>query len=130
MMPFTVDLTPEPAATAEDDPHVLLVIGEAQVRYAVADQLLDAGLRVSLAASYGVVEVLLEEAADFDLLVTAQSFGEMAQFGLPQLARSVEPDLPILVIELDAACGPGVLAAVQDALARWPVRDRMARRVH
>lgn len=114
----------------EDEPHVLIVMKDVRDRYAVADQLLDAGLRVTTAATFGVVEVLLEHSSDFDLLVTAQSFGEMGQFGLPQLARSVQPVLPILVLEFEAARGDGVLSAVRDAIRRWPLRSRPRRRFH
>lgn len=114
----------------EDEPHILVVINDVQERYAVADQLLDVGLRVTTAAAFGLVEVLLEHATDFDLLVTAQSFGEMGQFGLPQLARSVQPALPILVLEFETARGDGVLNAVRDAIRRWPLRTRLTRRFH
>lgn len=130
MIPFTADFAPCPVPVAADEPLVLLVIGDVRARYAVADQLLDAGFRISIAASYGLVELLLRESTDFDLLITAQSFGEMAQFGLPQLARSVQPDLPILVLEAEAAGGAGVLEAAQDAIARWPMRERAVRLPH
>ena len=130
MIPFTAELIAEPSPAVRDEPHVLLVIGDTRARYGVADQLLDAGFRISMAATYGLVEVLLQNSADFDLLVTAQSFGEMAQFGLPQLARSVQPDLPILVLEAEAADGAGVLEAAQDAIARWPMRERALRLYH
>ncbi len=101
-----------------------------RARYHLARALLEGGFRLSLAASYGVVELLLRQTANFDLLVTVQSLGEMAQFGLPQLARSAQPDLPILVLELETAGGPGVVAAVSAAIDRWPLRDRSDRRFH
>jgi CheY-like chemotaxis protein len=130
MIPFTLDLPPCPSLTTPDEPHVLVVIENPSARYAVADQLLDAGFLISVASSYGLVEVLLQSSTDFDLLVTAQSFGETAQFGLPELARSVQPELPILVLVAEAAGGAGVREAAQDAIARWPMRDRAPRLCH
>ena len=114
----------------EEEPHVLVVIKHVQSRYAVASQLLEAGFRVTTAGSFGLVEVLLEHSTELDLLVTAQSFDQMGQFGLPQLARSMQPELPILVLEFDAAAGAGVLRAVRDAIRRWPRRTRMERQLH
>jgi hypothetical protein len=130
MTPAVIDhVEPGPAA-AEDEPHLLVGIHDARARRTVTGQLLDAGFRVTTAATYGLVEVLLANATQFELLVTAQSFGEMGQFGLPQLARSVRPNLPILVLELEAAGGIGVLNAVRDALRRWPLRTRPQRSLH
>ena len=130
MIPLTADQAALGQVAAEDDPHVLIVIKDVDHRHTVASLLLDAGFRVTWAATFGVVEVLLQQSTEFDLLVTAQSFGEMGQFGLPQLARSVQPDLPILVLEFEAARGEGVLSAVNDAIRRWPLRHRPARTLH
>lgn len=130
MTPVVSQHTELGALATEDEPHVLIVIKDVRERYAVASQLLEAGLRVTTAATFGVVEVLLEHSTEFDLLVTAQSFDEMGQFGLPQLARSVQPSLPILVLEFEAARGDGVLKAVHDAIRRWPLRDRPERCLH
>lgn len=130
MMPLVADRAQPVAAATDDEPHILIVVKEVRSRYAVANLLLDAGFRVTTAATYGVVEVLGGKSAEFDLFVTAQSFGEMGQFGVPQLVRSMQPELPILVLEFEAAHGAGVINAVRDAIRRWPLRDRPTHRVH
>ena len=130
MIPVAGLGTEPPVLAPEDQPHVLIVIKAADERYTVANQLLEAGFRVTTAATFGVVEVLIEQSTELDLLLTSQSFGEMGQFGLPQLARSIRPELPILVLEFEAARGDGVLRAVRDAIRRWPLRDRLERCVH
>ncbi len=120
----------QPQLAPEDELHVLLVMKDPDEREAVSSQLQTAGFRVTSTGTYGIVETLLEHSKDIDLLVTSQSFGEMGQFGLPQLARSVQPDLPILVLEFEAARGDGVLKATRDAIRRWPLRERPERLVH
>ena len=119
-----------PALPADDDPHVLIVVKDVRARFSLASRLLEGGFRVTSCGTYGMVEVLLDSAVDYDLLVTAQSFDEMAQFGAPQLARSMQPDLPILLLEADAAHGAGLVHAVQRAITRWPLRERPERRIH
>ena len=103
--------------------HVLLVVPNQKARYVLADLLLDAGFRLTLASAYGLADVLVEESAGIDLLLTAQPVREMGEFGLAQLARAVRPDLPILVLEEETVGGPGVLEAVQRIMRRWPMRD-------
>lgn len=103
--------------------HVLLVVQNQKVRYALADLLLDAGFRLTLASSYGLADLLVNESTGIDVLVTAQPMQEMGEFGLAQLARAVRPDLPILVLEEETAGGAGVLDAVQRMMRRWPMRD-------
>lgn len=85
---------------------------------------------VTTAVTFGVVEVLLEGNDVFDLMVTAQSSDEIVQFGVPQLARSVDAELPILVLEFDTANSPVVVDLVNSGLSRWPLRDRSSRAVH
>jgi CheY-like chemotaxis protein len=130
MTPVIAPQTDQGPLDGEEEPHVLIVIKDAANRCQVESQLLEAGFRVTTAGAYGIVEVLLEHSTELDLLVTSQSFGEMGHFGLPQLARSAQPDLPILVLEFDAARGDGVLNAVRDAIRRWPRRGRPERKLH
>ena len=130
MIPGLIGQIPATAAPADTDFHVLVVARDAASRYAIASRLLDAGLRVTTAVTFGVVEVLLEGNDLFDLMVTAQSCDEITQFGVPQLARSVDADLPILVLEFDTANSPVVVELVNDALSRWPLRDRSSRALH
>lgn len=124
MIPALIDQIPLPALPAETDLHVLVVTRDAASRFAIASRLLDAGLRVTTAVTFGVVEVLLEGNDMFDLMVAAQSSDEITQFGVPQLARSVDADLPILVLEFETANSPVVVDLVNSALSRWPLRDR------
>ena len=112
-----------PADHSPREAHVLLVVQSQAARYALADQLLDAGYRLTLASSFGMADLLIEEAAGIDLLVTAQPMRELDHFGLPQLARAVRPELPILVLEEETVGGPGVLDAVKRIMRRWPMRD-------
>ncbi len=130
MTPVAAHHSPLGPLEGEEEPHILIVIKDSDDRYAVAGQLLEAGFRVTTAGAYGVVEVLLEHSTELDLLVTSQTFGEMGHFGLPQLARSAQPDLPILVLEFEASRGDGVLKAVRDAIRRWPRRARLERQLH
>lgn len=130
MIPGLPDLLSLPAVQSDADLHILVVARDAKSRYSIADMLLDAGLRVTTAATFGVVEVLLEGSDVFDLMVTAQSAEEITQFGVPQLARSIDPDLPILVVEFDTANSPAVVDLVNGALSRWPLRERADRAVH
>ena len=108
----------------------MIVVKGLRARLAIASQLLEAGFRVTTSGTYGVVELLRDSNVRFDLLVTAQSFDEMSHFGVPQLARSVRPELPILVLEFEAAGGAGVIHAVQGAIQRWPLRQILARQYH
>lgn len=119
-------------ATSKDDDvsHVLVLVRDAASRFAIAAQLREAGYGVTTAATFGVVELLHADSDEFDVLVTAQSFGEMAQFGLPQLARSVRPDLPIVVLERETILGEGVVGIVAAAISRWPIRELPARCLH
>jgi len=103
--------------------HVLLVVPNQRARYAIADQLLDAGYRLTLASSYGLADLLVDESAGIDLLVTAQPMRAMGELGLTELARAVSPELPILVLEEETVGGPGVLDAVRRIMRRWPMRD-------
>jgi CheY-like chemotaxis protein len=118
-----LDRAPAAAMHQPREAHVLLVVQSQAARYALADQLLDAGYRLTLASSYGLADLLIEEASGIDLLITAQPIREMGQFGLAHLARAVRPDLPILVLEEETVGGPGVLEAVQRIMCRWPMRD-------
>ncbi len=130
MIPGLPDLLSLPAVQSDADFHILVVARDAVSRYSIADRLLDAGLRVTTAATFGVVEVLLEGTDVFDLMVTAQSAEEITQFGVPQLARSIDPDLPILVLEFDTANSPAIVDLVNGALSRWPLRERTDRPLH
>lgn len=130
MIPGLLDYAPPAARQADNDLHVLIVARDALARYSVANLLLDAGLHVTTAATFGVVEVLLGGIEPFDLLVTAQSAEEITQFGVPQLVRSIAPDMPILVLEFDTADSPAVVDLVSSALSRWPLRDRETRALH
>ena len=130
MIPGLIDDAPEAAIHSDDDLHVLVVTRDSVARYDVANLLLDAGFRVTTAATFGVVEILLGSSEMFDLLVTAQSAEEITQFGVPQLARSIDPDLPILVLEFDTASSPTVVDLVNGALSRWPLRERESRSLH
>lgn len=130
MIPGLNAHAPFAAIQADDDLHILVVTRDPAARYSVANLLLDAGFRVTTAATFGVVEILLEGTEKFDLLVTAQSAEEITQFGVPQLARSIQPDLPILVLEFDTANSPAVVDLVNGALVRWPSRERENRALH
>lgn len=130
MIPGLTDQIPPTAHSTDSDVHVLIVARDAASRYDIASRLLDAGLRVTTAVTFGVVEVLLEGNDFFDLMVAAQSSDEITQFGVPQLARSVDADLPILVLEFGTANSPAVVDLVNDALSRWPLRDRSSRALH
>ncbi len=130
MIPGLFDSLQPPAMPAESDVHVLVVARDAASRYEIASRLLDAGLRVTTAVTFGVVEVLLEGNNIFDLMVAAQSSDEIVQFGVPQLARSVDQDMPILVLEFDTANSPAVVDLVNSALLRWPLRERSTRALH
>lgn len=130
MIPGLHDYAPVAAAPTGDDLHILIATRDAGTRYSIADLLLDAGFRVTTAATFGVVEILLEGSAMFDLMVTAQSAEETSQFGVPQLARSMDADMPILVLDADTANSPAILELVNAALSRWPLRDRESRVFH
>jgi DNA-binding NtrC family response regulator len=122
LQPWAVVETPPPG-----EPHVLLVVADPRTRYALADLLLEAGFRLTLASSFGVADLMLDdEAGSVDLLMTAEAVEEMAGFGSAQLARAVRPELPVLVLDEEAASGPGVLEAASRAMRRWPVRERAA----
>lgn len=130
MIPGLHDYLPPAVVRSDDDLHVLIVARDVAARYAVADLLLDAGFRVTTAATFGVVELLLEGSDRFDLMVTAQSAEEITEFGVPQLARSIDPDLPILVLEFNTANSPAVVDLAHDALSRWPLHHRGSRAVN
>lgn len=130
MIPTLLGELPPRPRNDEDDYHVLVAVKDARSSQAIARQLHDAGYRVTLTRPFGLVELLEESSDEFDLMVTAQSAGEMAVFGLPQLARSVDPDLPILVLDSEAVRGAGLVAAVRSVIQRWPLRDRPKRAVH
>ena len=130
MIPGLQAYAPPAPVQSDDDLHVLIATRDAATRYSIAHLLLDAGFRVTTAATFGVVEVLLEGSDVFDLMVTAQSAEEITQFGLPQLARSIDPEMPILVLEFDTASAPAVVDLVHGALSRWPLRDREIRASH
>jgi CheY-like chemotaxis protein len=124
------DYAPLAAAHSDDDWHVLVVTRDPAARYSIASLLLDAGFRVTNAATFGVVEILLNGSEMFDVMVTAQSAEEITEFGVAQLARSIDPDLPILVLEFDTANSPVVIELVNSALSRWPLRARENRALH
>jgi DNA-binding NtrC family response regulator len=118
-----LDQTAARTFTAAREAHVLLVVQDQKARYQLADLLLDAGFRLTLASSYGLADLLLDESAGVDVLVTALPLHDMGQFGLAQLARAVRPDLPILVVDEETAGGPGVVQSVGQIMRRWPMRD-------
>ncbi len=128
MIPGLLDRTPTHLLPANGEPSVLIVVNNPIARFTMASQLLTAGFSVTTSGAYGVVERL--EETNYDLMVAAQSLEEMAHFGVPQLARSMQPHLPILVLEADVAAGPGMVEAVQRAIERWPLRARPARQYH
>lgn len=103
-------------------PHVLLVVGDQKTRYTLADMLLTAGCRLTMCSTYGAADLLLESTSPFDLMLAAQPVEEWS--GVARLARSANTEVPILMVEVDTASGPGVLAAVQSALERWPASAR------
>ena len=130
MIPGLLGYVAQPAIPADGDLHVLVVTRDPACRVEIAARLLGAGLRVTTAATFGVVEILRRGVDRFDLMATAQSAEETVQFGLPQLARSVDADLPILVLEMETADSPAVVDLVQGALSRWPLRERSVRAPH
>ncbi len=130
MIPGLHDYVPLAPVQPEDELHVLIATRDANTRYSIANLLLDAGFRVTTAATFGVVEILLEGGEMFDLLITAQSAEEITQFGVPQLARSIAPEMPILVLEFETANSPVVVELANGALSRWPLRDRESRALH
>ena len=130
MIPGLHDYAPLAAALSADDTHVLIVTRDAGARYSIANLLIDAGFRVTTAATFGVVEILLEGNEVFDVMVTAQSAEEITQFGVAQLARSIDAEMPILVLEFETAASPAVVELVNGALSRWPLRDRESRAIH
>jgi CheY-like chemotaxis protein len=121
-----LDRAPSPVLQSMREPHVLLVVQNQQARYALADSLLDAGFRLTLASTYGLADLLIEEASGIDLLITAQPMRELGDFGIAQLARAVRPDLPILVLDEETVGGPGMLDAVRRMMRRWPMRHEAA----
>ena len=130
MIPGLHDYAPLAAAPSADDTHVLVVTRDAGARYSIANLLLDAGFRVTTAATFGVVEILLDGSEMFDVMVTAQSAEEITQFGVAQLARSMDAEMPILVLEFETAASPAVVELVNGALSRWPLRERESRALH
>jgi CheY-like chemotaxis protein len=123
MNAVVLERAPAPSLQSAREAHVLLVVPNQKARYQLADLLLDAGFRLTLASTYGLGDVLVDESTAIDLLLTAQPMHEMGEFGLAELARAVRPDLPILVLDEDTVNGPGVLEAVQRIMRRWPMRD-------
>lgn len=120
---------PLAASPADDGIYsVLVVIKDVRSRSALVRQLEAAEFRVTVSSAFGLGDAL--HAHSFDVLVTTQSAGEMARFGLPQLARSFNPALPIVVLDSDVAGGEGLIGAVRDAVQRWPLRSRRPRRLH
>ena len=118
-------LRPGPPMSAHGaEQRVLIAVRQPAERDVIASRLLDAGLRVTTAATFGVVETLLQNRAAFDLMVIAQSSEETTLFGMPQLARSIDPELPILVLEFGTTNSPAVVDMVRGALMRWPMRAR------
>lgn len=109
---------------------ILIVVRQPAERDVIARRLLDAGLRVTAAATFGVVETLLQDRAAFDLMVIAQSSEETTLFGMPQLARSIDPELPILVLEFGTTNSAAVVEMVRGALTRWPMRERSVPVLH
>ena len=125
-MTVLLERAPTPVLHSMREPHVLLVVQNQQARYALADTLLEAGFRLTLASSYGLADLLVEEAGGIDLLVTAQPMRELGEFGIAQLVRAVRPDLPILVLEEETAGGAGVIETVRLMMRRWPMRQGAA----
>lgn len=130
MTPALQNHAPPAATHADEDCHILIVTRDVSTRFAVANLLLEAGFCVTTAATFGVVEILLENGDMFDLMVTAQSAEEITQFGVPQLARSIDPDMPILVLEIGTAHSPAIVDLVNGTLSRWPLRDRKGLALH
>jgi CheY-like chemotaxis protein len=123
MNTVALDRVPTALPHGAREAHVLLVVPNQKTRYQLADLLLDAGFRLTLASSYGLADVLIEDSAGVDLLVTAQPLRELSRLDLVQLARAVRADLPILALEEETAAGPGLLEAVRRMMCRWPMRD-------
>ncbi len=120
MLGLATTTMPPPAATFARERHVLLVMHDQQARYRLADVLLDAEFRLTLASSVDAADLLLDPAAGYDLLVADDALPGHGG-GLARLARASCPGLPILLIETGGAGGNGVLEAAVRAMERWPV---------
>ncbi len=121
MLELAPAATPPSAAMFAGQRHVLLVIHDQQARYAVADLLLDAEFRLTLASSVDVADLLLDQSPGFDLLVADHALPGFGGGALAGLARVTCPGLPVLLIEPGSAGGEGVLQAAVRAMGRWPV---------
>ncbi|GAC1344944.1 MAG: hypothetical protein NVSMB18_23630 [Acetobacteraceae bacterium] len=109
------------AGDAGQGRHVLLVVPNQQVRYALADLLLEAGFRLTMASTYRIADLLVEDTAGIDLLVTAQPLADLGDGSVARLAREADPHLPILLLEQDTAAAGDVLGVALGLIQRWPM---------
>ena len=117
---FSPALDREPPVAAPLAPaHILLVASDTGARLELADALMEAGFWLTIAPSFGLGAVQRDRSAPVDLVVTAQPMAELGDDAVIRLARTVAPDVPLLMLEETSASGPGVLAAVRQVLHRW-----------
>jgi hypothetical protein len=103
--------------------HILLVVADRDAREELADALLDAGFWLTVGPTFGLGTMLRDCAIQVDLVITALPMAELVDDGAIRLARTIAPDVPLLMLEESSVSGPGVVAAVQQMLRRWPSRQ-------
>lgn len=130
MIPSVIDYPLPLPCLGGNEITILVVTRDAASRSVISNRLLDAGLRVTTAATFGVVELLLGASEAFDLMIIAQSSEETTLFGVPQLTRSIDADLPILVVDFETVDSAVLVELVEDAVLRWPHRERACRALH
>ena len=113
-----------PVPASLRDPHILLVIPDQSARYSLAARLLDAGFRLTLASSAGIGNALID--GEIDLVISAHPFVELSDGRVAKRTRAGHAEVPILLLEQETACGPGVLELVMQAIQRWPVQHARA----
>ena len=100
--------------------HILLVIRDQRTRYEIADLLVDAGYRLTMAASPNVADLLMDSSAGFDLLIADHALSGFRGCMLARVAQAACPGLPVLALE-DGAGGAGVVDAAARTIRRWPM---------
>lgn len=103
--------------------HILLVVPERGPREELADALLEAGFWLTVGSSFGLGAMLRDGLTPVDLVVAALPIAELGDGAVIRFARAAAPGVPVLMLEETSVSGPGVIAAVQQMLRRWPVRQ-------
>ncbi len=121
---FSVVSDRAPTTDTSREPHILLVVQDQTSRYELAATLLDAGFRLTLASSAGVASALID--GQIDLVVSAHPLNELGDGRLSRRTRTSHSHVPILLLEQETVCGPGVLELVMQLIQRWPVQHARA----